>query len=486
MGLYRCGWAVLRPRRLVVTLNRVSAIPTPVNDSTMPGSRWLGLPTWLSDIALIPARLVIQFFKGRGGVWLARSVASVYLYCSPQSSPTGRKQLLDYLSALYKWYLKKNPKRVGEYPFLHEMSKVGGQQNQWLWLLQYLNGLPSKRKAQLAGLTVSIAARGFERRLKNGKAQRQGSPLTNLRWLLLATTNRCDQNCDGCYASRYLGNSDVPFSRLDYVVTEAERMSVHAVLMIGWGEPFYNKDDKTNLRRLARRHPGMLFIVFTNGIHIVEADLDSISDLGNVYLFLSLDGLEKTNDSRRGAGVFKKAAGTAAELKRRGIPFGISVTATSINYREITSPVFIDTVKYWGAIGVLYFRFAYYLDQTDERWLSLSPDQVREYSLLIARARSRQLMPLIDADEGEIRIGGCRARRGSLAYIDAVTGRIAPCLKLPFASESVNLYKNISKGRLSEILQSDHFQSFWQEFPESWQCSMDCRLEEVWCKALPS
>lgn len=312
----------------------------------------------------------------------------------------------------------------------------------------------------------------------------EGRPLTRLRWLIVATTDACNLRCTGCYAKPVWAHRHVPFSRLEYIASEAERIGVETIVVVGWGEPFYNRKDKTNLFRLARHYSGMNFSVFTNGTLISEEDVAVMDRLGNVILLLSLDGLEETNDARRGRGVFQRVGYTARLLQQRHMIFGISVTVTSANYREVTSAEFVDTMQSWGAIWVLYLRFSSYPVHSEGSGLALSPGQLAEFCGLIASARDRQPMPLIDADETEMRLGGCQAQQGKLAFVDAVTGRVSGCIKLPLAPVSLNLFEDPVPGRLAELLQNDHFGQFWKQFPGGWRCSEGCRtLKQAWDSA---
>lgn len=347
------------------------------------------------------------------------------------------------------------------------------------WLMHRLQDLPFRRKAQFSALAVAQFIRALARRAANWRVVHQGRPVSRLQWLVVATTDACNLRCDGCYAQPVWSNRDVPFDRLAYVTSEAERMGVESIILTGWGEPFFRPSDKANFFRLARMHPEMLFAVFTNGTLITAEDLDTLDRLGNVVLLLSLDGLAVINDARRGRGVFQRVAQTAKELKRRGLVFGVSVTVTSENYREVTSPEFVDTIRDWGALWALYLQFTMYPSHSTAR-LSLPAERMSEYFGLLAAATARQPLPLVDADQLEKQVGGCRARHGSLAFVDAVTGRVSACLKLPFASPSHNLFENASPGRLAELLNGEYFQRFWKEFPDSWRCAQGCKLNQLW------
>src|SRR5207253_429878 len=173
------------------------------------------------------------------------------------------------------------------------------------WLLGRLATLPKKRKEQLATLALYQALRRVGSRLNaRRRTPLAKRPQSRLRWLVVATTDGCNLRCTGCYAKPVWAHRHVPFARLEYVASEAERMGAEAFVVTGWGEPFFDRRDKGNLFRLVRAHPGLMFAVFTNGTVISEEDLDTMKLAGNLVLLLSLDGLEATNDARRGKQVF--------------------------------------------------------------------------------------------------------------------------------------------------------------------------------------
>lgn len=359
-------------------------------------------------------------------------------------------------------------------PSLSQEPTNGRRNQQMAWMLERLAELPRKRKADLVALTLHQALRRVDRSIRSGQPHARNRLRSQLRWLIVATTDACNLRCAGCYAKPVWGHRHLSFSRLEYVASEAERMGVETVVVTGWGEPFFDRSDKANLFRLVRAHPGLMFVVFTNGTFLTAEDLETMKSFGNLVLLLSLDGLEATNDARRGKGVFRQAAQTARQLKNSGIIFGISTTVTTANCKEVTSFEFTETVRDWGAIWVLYLRF--WLDPAhgDGTWLALSSEQVSEYYSLLRAARQSQPMPLIDADESEALLGGCQARQGRLAFVDAVNGRVAGCVKLPFAPPTHNLSNDPQPGRLAELLESEWFRTFWRSYPVCWRCSGAC------------
>lgn len=446
-------------------------------------SAWFGRLTRLAEKAPGFTNGVLRFLKGGTGVRVVRALATVALLFWPRLG-------LGWCLRVLRW-AADNPtsdsaQQHSEDSLRLEVRKPRTGNNQFAWLLESLDKLPRKRKAQLLALAVSQAARASEPHSANhyGRSDGRGSP--RLDCLILAMTDACNLRCAGCYAKPVWSHRHVQFSQLDYITSEAERMGAAAVFITGWGEPFYDRTDKRNLFRLAQAYPAMMFAAFTNATLITEDDLKALDRLGNLILLVSLDGLEATNDGRRGQGVFRRVAQTASQLKCRGMVFGMSVTVTSANYREVTSAEFVDTVRAWGAMWVLYLRFTLYPQPQEGAWLNLAVQQATEYSGLLESARQRQPMPLVDADEAEGKFGGCRAQQGSLAFVDAVTGRISACVKLPFAPPSHNLLDNPRPGRLAELLQSAHFRAFWQQFPDGWQCCEGCRLKQAWGNATPA
>ena len=83
---------------------------------------------------------------------------------------------------------------------------------------------------------------------------------------------------------------------------------------------------------------------------------------------------------------------------------------------------------------VRYFPLA--ADSSQE--LALAPADISHYLKALATTRSLSRIPLVDLDELEAE-SGCRSRRGLSAYVDGLTGQIAPCIRLPFAPEDCRI-----------------------------------------------
>ncbi len=121
--------------------------------------------------------------------------------------------------------------------------------------------------------------------------------------VLVSPTMRCNLHCEGCYASEYSHEGDMPAELFQRIVDEAAEMGVYLVTVLG-GEPFMRRD----LLDIAAANPETYFQVFTNGTLVRPEHIERIAKLGNVALMLSIEGDEETTDARRGARYLRQAA----------------------------------------------------------------------------------------------------------------------------------------------------------------------------------
>jgi len=112
------------------------------------------------------------------------------------------------------------------------------------------------------------------------------------------------------------------------------------------GEPFAYP----HLFEIAEKHNDMAFMIYTNGTLITDEVADKIVELGNIAPAISLEGWKEQTDARRGEGVFDKVVSAMNRLHSRGALFGVSLTITRENYKEVTSDEFIEFLINKGAI----------------------------------------------------------------------------------------------------------------------------------------
>ena len=180
---------------------------------------------------------------------------------------------------------------------------------------------------------VLRAARRLER-LNNARPLKTGK----VREMIIDVTMECDHGCTSCFARRS-GNS-MDRQLLTRLISYVETNMLTGIFL--GGEPLVCLD---SLIELTRDKEDVHFVIVTNGETMDAGKAQKIRDAGNLYMTLSLDGLEGINDDSRSPGSFRKIMNGIALLQEYGIPFGINTVATSSNLGQILSgelAAFID------------------------------------------------------------------------------------------------------------------------------------------------
>jgi MoaA/NifB/PqqE/SkfB family radical SAM enzyme len=243
---------------------------------------------------------------------------------------------------------------------------------------------------------------------------------------------------------------------MDSMISQAEELGTHVFMMTG-GEPTVRKAD---IFRLCKAHPHSFFEAFTNGTLIDEEFCGEILEVGNFTVNISLEGFEEENDGRRGQGIYQKVLKAMDLLKAHGIPFGLSICYTSVNYKTVTSDEFLNMVIDHGVKYVWYFHYMP-VGNAASTDLLLTPDQ-REY--MYHRVREirgfRGGLPLFTIDfqnDGEF-IHGCIAGGKYYCHINA-NGDVEPCVFVHYSGA------NIHNGTLLECLKQPLFRAYQSEQP---------------------
>ena len=165
------------------------------------------------------------------------------------------------------------------------------------------------------------------------------------RLLLIDPTSSCNLNCTGGWAADYKKNSHLSYEKLDEILTDAQRIGVLTIIMSG-GEPLMRKKD---ILKLAAKHRKLTFGLFTNGTLIDEEFVKEMVRLGNLNVFVSIEGYREETDMRRGEGTFAKVMEAMDLLKKHDIGFGFSACYHSKNYATVADDGFLDFLREKGA-----------------------------------------------------------------------------------------------------------------------------------------
>ena len=285
--------------------------------------------------------------------------------------------------------------------------------------------------------------------------RRAGS--TNGNWVpgffVMSPTMRCTLSCHGCYSGVYPREEVLSFEEMDRILREARELGIYLVVISG-GEPYLLADQ---LLRLFRRHDDMYFLTYTNGTLLDEAMCRELGRLGNVAPGVSVEGFEEETEQRRGPGVFAKVVKAMDLLRREGVLFGFSATATRANLDVITSDRFVQFYMDRGALFGWYFLFLP-VGADPEIELSPTPEQRVEMGRRVTRLRKDHPIFLGDFWNDGPAVGGCLA--GGRNYLHILNnGNVEPCVFCHFSSD------NIHGKTLLEVANSPFFKAIRAEFP---------------------
>jgi MoaA/NifB/PqqE/SkfB family radical SAM enzyme len=247
---------------------------------------------------------------------------------------------------------------------------------------------------------------------------------------------------------------------VDRIVGEVHDLFGGRFITISGGEPFLYKSEGGTLFDIYNKYNDMLFLVYTNGTVINEEAAGRIAEAANVTPAVSVEGFEKETDERRGPGTFKKILNALECLRKAGVPFGISVTATSKNVDAILTDEFYDFYfEQQGACYIWQFQLMPVGRGRDEMGLMVSPQKrlqlYRKWEKLLAEKK----YCVADFWNSGALARGCIAygRSGGYAYVDW-HGNVTPCAFVPYYVDNVHeLYKNgktLADAMFSELMKN--------------------------------
>jgi Fe-coproporphyrin III synthase len=148
-------------------------------------------------------------------------------------------------------------------------------------------------------------------------------------------TRRCNLKCVHCYAhakDKHFKN-ELSFEQGKNLINDLSDFKAPVMLFSG-GEPLM-RDDMPKLAEYAVKK-GMRAVISTNGTLITEDKAKLLKDIGLSYVGISLDGMQKINDSFRGVkGAFSAALKGIENCQKAGIKVGLRFTINKRNADEI-------------------------------------------------------------------------------------------------------------------------------------------------------
>ncbi len=321
---------------------------------------------------------------------------------------------------------------------------------------------PAVQKSTLNFIT-NVLVKGEAKRIRFKEETGFDPPIL----MVISPTMRCNLNCYGCYAGKYVTNGDLGLGTLERLLLESQEMGVYFITISG-GEPFMLGEDLLNIME---RHPSILFQVYTNGTLIDRLVARRLAEMGNVYPCISVEGFEKETDARRGRGTYKKILRAMDYLREEGVIFGFSATATRENNELIISEEFVDFYRDMGCLIGWYFH---YVPVGKEPGVELMPTAEQRIFRLRELIKRRARHDIILADfwnDGPL-VGGCLAGGKRYLHINS-DGDVEPCVFVHFAVD------NIKNKSLKDILQSPFFTRIREHQPYDENLFRPCMIIDV-------
>ena len=250
-------------------------------------------------------------------------------------------------------------------------------------------------------------------------------------FLFLALTNACNLRCHGCWIESRGEKHSLDADDIDRVIDAGRRQGSYFYTLLG-GEPMIYP----GLWKLIARHPDCYFQIITNGMFHSEENVERISRLGNVSPLVSIDGMEATNDDRRGPDVFGAAIDGLRRLKHKKILFGVATTVTSQNMEEVLSDEYVRFIIDQGAMYLWFYVFRPVGPDPSPHYC-VEREQMIELRRRLLELRRRHPIILIDTYWNAQGQAVCPAALG-MGYHIGPQGSIEVCPPLSFACETIH------------------------------------------------
>jgi len=265
-------------------------------------------------------------------------------------------------------------------------------------------------------------------------------------FIVLSPTQKCNLNCIGCYAASGVDTAaTIPYPVVDRIVSEAHDLFGSRFITISGGEPFLYKSEGKTLLDIYKKYDDMFFMAYSNGTIINEEIAKKLADAANITPAISVEGFENQTDERRGPGTFKKILRALECLRGAGVPFGISVTATSKNVDLLLTDEFYDFYfQQQGACYMWEFQLMPIGRGKDELDLMVGPEKRIQLYRKWEKLLTEKKYCLADFWNSGVLARGCIAygRSGGYAYVDW-HGNVTPCAFIPYYVDNIyDLYKN--------------------------------------------
>jgi MoaA/NifB/PqqE/SkfB family radical SAM enzyme len=288
------------------------------------------------------------------------------------------------------------------------------------------------------------AVRAYKRRVQKGELFPP--------FLFLALTNACNLRCHGCWIETGGPINSLSEDDVDGLIAAGKEQECYFYTLLG-GEPMLYPC----LWDILDRHRDCYFQIITNGMFFSEENVRRMRKAGNVTPLVSIDGLEQSNDDRRGQGVFQAAMEGLARLKRQKILFGVATTVTGQNMDEVVSDEYVQSLIRCGSMYIWYYVYRP-VGADPSPHLAVTREQMLQLRRRLLELRRKHPVILIDTYWNADGEAVCPAALG-LGFHIGPRGSIEPCPPLSFARETI---RDNDRALFDTINTSDFLRGFQQ------------------------
>lgn len=303
---------------------------------------------------------------------------------------------------------------------------------------------------------LKFAAASKKASQKRALAEKNGEHIPP--FLIASITSSCNLHCAGCYSrcnhATVDGEPQHQLSGKEWraIFEEADDLGVSFILLAG-GEPLLRKDVIDH----ASQMKNILFPIFTNGTFIGNSYLELFTKHRNLIPVLSIEGNKEVTDSRRGNGVYDKLITAMNDLQERKLIFGVSITVTKENIKEVTSKAFIEDLRKKGCKLVLYVEFVPVTSESEE--LAPGDEERDQLKAFIDSSRvDYEDLVFVSFPGDEKSSGGCIAAGRGFFHINS-HGGAEPCPFSPYSDINVRdtSLRQALNSRLFRLLQNGDY-----------------------------
>ena len=323
-------------------------------------------------------------------------------------------------------------------------------ENNWFQLIMKLFELnPEVMPSLIKSFLVDSNVLAWPKQEDNRKRLR-----CNIPWaVLLDPTSACNLHCTGCWAGEYGHALNLTYEDIDSIVNQANELGTYVFIYTG-GEPLVRKKD---LMRICEAHPDCAFLSFTNGTLIDEDFCRDLERVKNFVPAISVEGIGKATDDRRGEGTFEKIDAAMSLLREHKLPFGVSCCFTRANADAIASEEYFDWLIEKGALFAWIFTFMPVGAGTSNELMPTAAQREHLYHFVRDMRVKKPLFTLDFQNDGEF-VGGCIAGGRRYLHINA-NGDVDPCVFAHYSNS------NLHEASLLEALNSPLFMQYYYEMP---------------------